>query len=133
MTSLERDPKVLAHTDDPDTSHAAARAPGKTTNRYWVLKLYQAGPKTSYHAWIGQRGYDPEESFDLAEVRRRSTDLLKMGMLKRAGYKMEIMSTGKEAHVLELTDAGKKLLAERDPSIPVVPVPDFDDDYYQPF
>lgn len=108
MTSLDRDPKVLAHTDDPDTSHAAARAPGRATNRYCVLRLYRQ-PVTSYHAWLQQENYD-DDCFDLAEVRRRSTDLLQMGLLKRAGYTRTILATNKEAHVLELTDAGQALL-----------------------
>ena len=120
--SLDRDARVLAHTTDVDTSHTAARAPGKATNRYWVLKLYERGPVSSFHAWLSQAVHD-DEGFDLAEVRRRSTDLLQMGYLKRTGLKAWIASTGKEAHVLKLTPGGEALLVELRRDVPFAPAP----------
>jgi hypothetical protein len=107
VSAFERNPRVLAHTDGPDTSHAAAVG-DRTTNRYRVLKLYAAlGPVTSYRAWLES----PAGGFDLAEIRRRTTDLLLMGLLERTGDKERIASTGRYAHKLALTDAGRKALA----------------------
>lgn len=105
--NLDREPRVLAHTDGPDTAKeaAAANIAGKILHRYDLLERYQRlGPGTTEYVWL-----IAPASMDLAEVRRRATDLLATGLLERTGETKKTTS-GRQAEVLRISAAGRRLL-----------------------
>lgn len=99
--------RVLAHTDGPDTAKEAAVASQvrKATNRYELLLRYnQWGPATTEFLWLTMPAWS-----DLAEIRRRATDLLAGGLLERTGRTAKTTS-GRNAEVLRISEDGKRVL-----------------------
>jgi hypothetical protein len=106
---IDRDPRTLAHADGPATSHeaAVANAVGKMLHRERLLVVFDAHMAlTTWHAWA----FYPALGMDLTEVRRRATDLLKLGLLKRTGQTYEL-PTGRRAEMLEITELGREAVA----------------------
>jgi len=113
-----RPPHTLAHTHGVDTEHEAATASQqrKAINRLRLLWAYAMQPyirrtgrgMSTYHAWDMLRLQ--HDAMDLTEVRRRATDLLNEGLLERTGHKT-VLPTGRSAHQLRITQAGRDVLA----------------------
>jgi hypothetical protein len=105
MTALDVDPRTLAHSDGPATAQqaAAANSAGKARHREVVLAAYIAAGRPCSTAEISDLGVP---GMDLTEVRRRSTDLLNLGMLERTeetdgrarpGHRLAVTARGIEA------------------------------------
>ena len=108
--SVWNDPRTLSHADGVDTEHeaAAANQAGKAVNRLAVLRVFAIGPVTTHGAaWLVPQ-------LDLTETRRRATDLLNAGLLERTGD-TRILPTGRSAHVLRITEAGRAVLKAMEP------------------
>lgn len=106
---IDRDPHTLAHREDPDTSIDAAVAGAwrKATHRLVLLIIFDMHMTlTSYDAW---EAYRIKHGMDLAEVRRRCTDLLNEGLIERTILKRQL-PTGRYAYMLRITEAGKNVL-----------------------
>ena len=103
---IERDPLTLAHAHGPDTAKEAATLSQvrKATNRAVLLERYaRIGEATTEHVWL----LCP--SMDLAETRRRATDLLAAGLLQRTG-RYATTTSGRNAEQLRISAAGRRVL-----------------------
>jgi hypothetical protein len=97
-------PRKLAHTHDPDTSHAAAalNAGGKASNRRECLLV---------HVRHFQTGLIDDEvasltGLDLIEARRRCSDLRNAGLLRFVIGLTRTSNWGRQATVSMITPAG---------------------------
>lgn len=100
-------PRELARLEDPDTSHAAARAlAGKAgTMRRRLLAVYVKAPGglTAEEA-ADRAGFDPAEG-----PWKRVSDLTNMDLIRPTG-KTRAASSGRQQRVLRITDAGREAL-----------------------
>lgn len=109
---FERPERVLAHTDDPETSHdAAASNPlGKNSNRRACLEAHEQASRFT------PPGLTDDEiaaitRLDLIEARRRCSDLRSLGFLawtKPLDYRRTDL--GQQARVSVITPAGREAL-----------------------
>lgn len=107
--SLEVQPRTLAHTRDPGTSHdaAARNRAGKATHRRACLEAHFRQDASS--------GLIDDEvasltGLDLIEARRRCTDLRNAGLLEFTRI-TRTSNMGRQATVSIITHAGREALA----------------------
>lgn len=106
--SLEVQPRTLAHTDDPGTSHdaAARNRAGRATHRRACLEAHGRFPFSGL--------IDDEAAsltgLEIIEARRRCTDLRNAGLLQFAPI-TRTSNMGRQATVSVITRAGREALA----------------------
>lgn len=99
------EPWQLARSQDPETSHKAARALGGRagTMRRALLEVFRLATLTAEEA-AAEAGYGPADG-----AWKRVSDLTNLGLLEWTGL-TRVGSRGREQRVLRITTAGRNAL-----------------------
>lgn len=112
LVVFDRDPRVLAHTGDLHTSRSAAAANRllRATHRHAVLAVYNEAK------WLTDDDAAARTGLDLAEARRRCSDLRNEGLIAPARrddgmIQTSFLASGRQGMLCSITREGVARLA----------------------